>query len=48
MTAFPAMRRLPAALIVLALTLAACRVEAAPTLFRIFMTDGTDVVSYGE
>jgi hypothetical protein len=43
------MRRLLPALVSLSLMLLARPVEAAsPTLFRIFLTDGSEVVSYGE
>lgn len=49
MTAVPGMRWLLRIFVFAALALLPVRVAgAAPTLFRIFLTDGSDVVSYGE
>src|SRR6187402_3533962 len=49
MTAVPGMRWLLRVFVFAALALLPVRVAgAAPTLFRIFLTDGSDVVSYGE
>src|SRR6476620_3778418 len=49
MTAVPGMRWLLRILVFALLALLPVHVaEAAPTLFRIFLTDGSDVVSYGE
>jgi hypothetical protein len=42
------MRRLLPVLLLVAMTLLARRADAAPQFFRIFLTDGTDIVSYGE
>ncbi len=49
MTAVPDMRRLLRTLVLASTTLMLPAAGgAAPTLFRIFLTDGSDVVSYGE
>jgi hypothetical protein len=48
-TTFPAMRLLLRVVVLASVALVSQRAEAAaPTLFRIFLTDGTEVVSYGE
>ena len=49
MTAVPGMRWLLRIFVLASLALVPLpAAEAAPTLFRIFLTDGSDVVSYGE
>jgi len=48
MTAVPGMRWLLRIFVVASLALPLRAAEAAPTLFRIFLTDGSDVLSYGE